>query len=409
MNMSKTTQFTIVNTTEISGSEKVFVNGFASRVVGQPAALSIAQLAYRSARNPLRDRTRPIGIYYLVGPSRTGKSLTGEVLAELFHGRREALTRIQASDYEQDHQILDIKGAPPSYIGYRDPQDAKNRLEPDEVDPSSIISTHNLKRVKLGSKERVDIIVIEEFEKSSYDFYKLWMGVFDKGKLKMANSQTVDFTNTIFVLTSNLATDELEKMASGGIGFGSQPKILNEDDVKSVVDRAMMRRYKKEFRNRLDAVVIFKPLTMADMTNVIDAEIRLLGERIFLQMTSSTYFELCVEPSAKFFLLARSGTEVAVLKRVLNSEVLMPLGRLLDDDNRRIHGDDIVRIFHDGQSSGLSFAVGKGAVGGSDSGRSGNNVPTGTPPREARREEVERLPPPREGVFFPRRSDDFID
>ncbi|MBY0359790.1 MAG: AAA family ATPase [Candidatus Obscuribacterales bacterium] len=394
-----------------SPGELAFIQEFGARVIAQPDALEVARLAYRSYKNPLRDKSRPIGVYYLVGPSRTGKSLTGEVLAEIFHGDRNALIRIQASDYEEDHQILDIKGAPPSYIGYRDPHDPKNKLDISDEDPTSIVSNHNLRRARRGSKEKVNIVIIEEFEKSTYDFYKLWMGVFDKGKLKLANGQTVDFTNTIFILTSNLGTDELEKLSSAQLGFQRGERTLSPDEIKSVVQTAMRRRFRREFRNRLDKIVIFRQLTKVDMRNIVDAEIKQVSERIFLQMSSATYFVMKVEDSAKTFLLAKCGTEIAELKRVINQELMMPLGRLLDEENCQIQGNDLLLISHDGKSDMLSFAVAAGAGeeqekedGGNTSGSPTKHPPQpfGTPQREQwdDEDEARQVSRPHRGVFF---------
>lgn len=366
MNTTTNIPFVVVDATELNASEQAFAEQFGSRVIGQPGAAQVALMAYNASKNPLRDRNRPIGIYYLVGQSRTGKSLTAEVLAEIFHGDRDALIRIQASDYEEDHQIMDIKGAPPSYVGYRDPKDPKHKLEEHEEDPYSVVSTHNLNRVRLGSKEKVNIVVIEEFEKSAYNFYKLWMGVFDKGTLKLGNGQTVDFTNTIFVLTSNLATDELEKMSKPGIGFRNEVKELTQADVTSTVEKAMALRFKKEFRNRLDAVVIFKPLTNGDIANIVDAELRQVTDRIYDQVPRGSVFTLEFEQSAKDFLLAKAGREVAELKRVIARELLQPLGRLLNPESRKVNGGDLVRVSHDGTSEHLTFAVASGRGGQSE-------------------------------------------
>jgi len=352
------TKFTVVDHTGLSLSEVAFAERFSGRVIGQPAALQVAQLAYNMAKNPLRDKTRPIGIFYLCGPSRTGKSLTGVALAEIFHNDPEALTRIQASDYTEDHQLLELKGAPPSYVGFRDPKDPKNKLEDHETDPYSVVSPHNLRRVRLASGEVVDIVVIEEFEKSSPDFYKFWMGVFDKGVSRLGNGQVADFRNTIFILTSNLGMDQVERKP---IGFRQEERSANAAEIESTIHEAMARTYKPEFRNRLDAVVIFKPFTSDTLMQIVDAEIAVVQKRISDEMEAGKDFMVEVTSEAKHFMLRAVSNNVAELKRVINRDILMPLGRLISTG--KVEGGDIVRITVKAEGTALEYAVAKNAYG----------------------------------------------
>lgn len=353
MTKNNTNTFVVVNHEELTAAEKSFGERFSARVIGQPGALTVAQMAYNLAKNPLRDKSRPIGIFFLAGPSRTGKSLTGVALAEFFHNNPDAMTRIQASDYTEDHQLLELKGAPPSFVGYRDPKDPKNKLESHETDPYSVISTHNLRRVRLGSGELVDIVVIEEFEKSSQDFYKFWMGVFDKGVARLGNGDVADFRNTIFILTSNIGMDELEKRATRSIGFRAQESKVEEGDIESCVEEAMRRTYKPEFRNRLDAVVVFKPFKADTLLKIVDSELAQVQERINKEMPAGQDFLLVVGDEAKHHLLATVNNNVAELKRVINRDVLMPLGRLLNSS--QVCGGDVVRI--DAVEGKLQFRV----------------------------------------------------
>ncbi len=312
-----------------SPSEDAFVHQFGRKIIGQPAAEQIASMVHNAYTNPFRDKTRPIGVYYLVGPSRTGKSYTGEVLAELMHGTQDALTRLQCGDYEEDHQVADLRGAPPGYIGFKDVE--KLKLKADDEDPTSPISNHNLMRLRMKSGKEIDIVLLEEFEKSSYDFYKFWMGAFDKGKVKLSDGRIVDFTNTVFILTSNLGMEQLEDLAKGGIGFTTGgPKVVTENDVKGVVDAEMKRRYKPEFRNRLDAVVIFRPFSAEELAKVVVTELARIQERVVKQSPAGKRFKLVCDEGARRQLLIQTGTNVAELKRVMQKELLTPLGRLFN-------------------------------------------------------------------------------
>lgn len=341
-------------------NEEWFVRQFAERVIGQPEALNVALQAYNAAHNPLRDMSRPIGIYLLIGPSRTGKTLTAETLALLLHGSKDALIRLQGGDYRQEHQVLDLKGSPPSYVGYKDPNEDKGKLAASDVDSVSVISNHNLKRVRLGSDSAVNIILIDESEKADPEFFKLWMGIFDTGTLRLGNGEMVDFSNTIFIMTSNLGMAAVEKLARGGIGFTSSARDVTRDDVQSVVSQALVQVYPPEFRNRIDAVVIFQPLQDNDMRSIVKHEIALVQERIDKQLKKENSFALKVTDAAGDFLLQETLNKhksIAELKRVVSRQIETPLGRELQRGT--IKGGDVVHVSL-GADGTLSFAVERG-------------------------------------------------
>lgn len=347
--------------TFINGGEEWFVRRFEEHVIGQPEALQVALQAYNAAHNPLRDLSRPIGIYLLIGPSRTGKTLTAETLALLMHGNKNAMVRLQGGDYRQEHQMLDLKGAPPSYIGYKDPADEKEKLAPSDIDPTSVISNHNLNRVRMGSDSQVNIILIDESEKACSEFFKLWMGIFDTGVLRLGNGEMVDFTNTIFIMTSNLGMAEVEKLARGGIGFTNTARDVTRQDVQSTVVRALSLVYPPEFRNRLDAVVIFQPLSHGDMRKIVQHEIDLVQKRIYKQLEQNRQFMLQVSEEAQDFLLQEalsSNKSIAELKRVLGRRIIMPLGRELERGS--IQEGDVVRVSLEAGAR-LLFAIERGA------------------------------------------------
>lgn len=363
-----------LDTKQPSSGESWFTEAFGNKVIGQPEALDIASRAYTAAHNPLRDMSRPLGTYFLIGPSRTGKSYTAETLALLFHGDKDALTRLQAGDYEHPAQVLDLKGAPPMFTGYKDPTDKENKVDGDDIDPTSIISTHNLERVRKGSQSKVNIVVIDEFEKAHMDFFKLWMGVFDKGMLRLGNGQEVDFTNTIFILTSNLGMGALEKMVKGGIGFNNAPKKATAEDVKAVVNKALDMSFPPEFRNRIDAVVIFRPLSNKSVRKIVDSELSIIQERIDNQLPSESVFKIEPTEAAKDFILNSTlgnGGTVADLKRVMDRQITVALGRELEKGT--VNGGDAVLIDYDQDSHSITYSVIKG---GADSYRaSSHNLP----------------------------------
>ena len=355
--------FEVIDLDVLSPAEEAYADQFDSRLIGQPDARQLAIDIRARYRNPLRDRSRPIGIYYLVGKSRRGKSLLAQVLAEMFHGNKEALTRVTAEDYYDDSQMTDLMGASPKYVGFRDPVNAY-KLEPEklaQVDGYSKVSEWNRLRVRMNSREVIDIVVIEEMEKAGYDFYKFWMEAFDKGKKRLGNGELCDFTNTVFIITSNLGMDRVEKEEAGGIGFNSKAKKLTHEQIVSVVQQEMQRRYKPEFRNRLDAVVVYRELTEEHVRQILNVEINRIQDRIIDQMPRASDFTLEVDESAREFLFNAAAGEVADLKRALFSHLETPMGRLLDRDNpQRVMGGDLVRVSWDGKSDKLRFAIARG-------------------------------------------------
>ncbi|MBZ0186926.1 MAG: AAA family ATPase [Candidatus Obscuribacterales bacterium] len=349
----------------LSKDEESFVETFASMVIGQPEAKELALTAYNAINNPVRDKNRPAGIYFLIGPSRTGKSLTGRTLARLFHGSEDAVTTLQGGDYREDAQVLDLKGAPPMYAGYKDPTDDKNlKLGPDDIDPTSVISSHNLLRARRGSSREVDIIIIDEFEKSAPEFYKLWMGVFDTAFLRLGNGQEVDFSNAIFVLTSNLGMHDLEKLAKGPMGFTNGRKRINKETVSSVVQNALVKAYPPEFRNRLDAIVLFQPFEGNAKQGILIREIEVLQERIDTQMGNKEAFGLRFTEAAKTFTLnvIESATNgIADIKRILERLVVTPVSR--EYRKGTVCGGDLVIIDLDASAGVLTYSVSKNGRG----------------------------------------------
>lgn len=357
--------FEVVDFDQESPAEMEFGDVFDNRLIGQPQARQIALDVRARYRNPMRNKKMPLGIFYLVGKSRRGKSLLAQVLAEMFHGDEDALVRITSEDYYDDSQMMDLIGAPPKYVGFRAPVDYRN-LKPEklaQVDGYSKVSDWNRARVRMNSGALIDIVVLEEFAKSGADFYKFWMEVFDKGKKTLGNGEVVDFTNTVFIITDNLGMDKVEKEESGStIGFISKTKKCSHEEIETIVHAEMKRRYKPEFRNRIDTVVVYRDLTADETLRIVDIEVNRISDRIIDQMPRGDDFTLEVTSEARKFLLKEADEDVANLKRTLIKHIEVPMGRILDKDNPdRVLGGDLVRVSWDGKSAKLTFAIARGA------------------------------------------------
>lgn len=356
--------FEVVDFDVLSPAEEAFGEEFDNRLIGQPEAREIAMDIRARYRNPMRNKDVPLGVYYFVGKSRRGKSLFGQVLAEIFHGDKKALTRVTSEDYYDESQMNDLRGAPPKYVGYREPVNVKTMeaAKIAQVDGYSKVSDWNRIRVRLNSTETIDIVVIEEFAKAGRDFFKFWMEVFDKGGKTLANGEYADFSNTVFILTDNLGMDKVEKEESGKtIGFRSgEKKVLTHGEVESIV-REEMKRFPPEFRNRIDQVCVYRELTADETMQIVNIQVQAFKDRIIDQMDRGDDFELEVDQSAREFLLKEADEDVANLKRTILKYIEAPIGRLLDKVNpNRVLGGDLVRISWDGKSAKLTFAIARG-------------------------------------------------
>jgi hypothetical protein len=381
-------QMILLDTDRVDQHSAAFLDFFGARVIGQPKANEMAQMVYERAHSKIRNKKQPIAVCVAIGPSRTGKSYSGKVIAEFIHDDADAVTVLEGADYVEKHQVLDLKGAPPTYVGGLTAKE-KSELKPEDTDPRSRICTHNLRRVRLNSKSDINVVIINEFEKAHYDFYKFWMGVFDNGFAVLGDSEVVDFSNTIFILTMNLGMDEVERLEEGGIGFISRAHKATPEEIEGIVTKSMRQLYKKEFRNRLDAVVVFKQHTRDDLLGIVDTELAILHARMESALKPGEAFELDVETSAKTFVLDTAmadGGSVAELKRVIEKHLVTPLSRLMNNDS--IDCGDKVVVFHSEGGKKLDFGLleGEGDIAEVDRmAQRGENHSTGTAAQFQRR------------------------
>ncbi len=263
-----------------------------ARVVGQDDAVRAVADAVRRSRSGLADPNRPIGVFLFVGPTGVGKTELAKALAEfLFHSER-ALVRIDMSEYMEKHTVARLVGAPPGYVGYEE----GGQL-------TEAVRTHPY-----------TVILFDEVEKAHPDVVNVLLQLMDDGRLTDGQGRTVDFRNTVVILTSNLGTDELSPTATPA-------------EEKTVLDRAIRAHFRPEFLNRLDEVVIFRPLGESEIAAIVTLQLaqvdqRLAERRIRLKVSEEAKRRLAAEGFDPTF-------GARPLKRTIQRRVVDPLTTLL--------------------------------------------------------------------------------
>jgi ATP-dependent Clp protease ATP-binding subunit ClpB len=291
------------------------------RVVGQDAALTVVANAIRRSRAGLSDPKRPIGSFIFLGPTGVGKTETARALAEFLFDDEQALVRIDMSEYMEKHAVARLIGAPPGYIGY----DEGGQL------------------TEAVHRRPYAVILFDEIEKAHPDVFNILLQVMDDGRLTDSKGRTVDFKNTVLIMTSNLGANLL---------IGDTLKTENDfDQARESVMRVLREHFRPEFLNRVDDIVIFRPLASAQMSRILDLRLnevrKLLEDRqISLELT---------EPARQLILTSGSDTAYGArpLKRALQRMVQDPLAiKILNGEV--LHGSH-VRIGVDRKSSQLKF------------------------------------------------------
>lgn len=222
------------------------------RVIGQDQAINKITTTIQRARLGLRDINRPLGSFLVLGPSGVGKTETAKALAETVYGRRESFTRVDMSEFGQEHTVQRLIGAPPGYVGY---DDGGGLIDPIREEPYSLI-------------------LLDEIEKAHPKVFDIFLQVLDDGRLTSGQGETVDFTQTIIMATSNLAVSKIIN------GFTGKQNIHAEDFYKKELIPELTKTFRPEFINRFDGVVIFNPLAEKDLLAIAQLEIKKIEARM---------------------------------------------------------------------------------------------------------------------------------
>ena len=282
------------------------------RLVGQEEAVDTVSDAIRRARSGLKDPKRPIGTFLFLGPTGVGKTELAKSLAEFMFNDEDALIRIDMSEYMEKHNVSRLVGAPPGYVGY----DEGGQL------------TEAVRR------KPYSVVLFDEIEKAHPDVFNIMLQIFDDGRLTDSKGRTVDFKNTLIIMTSNIGSDIILESTLNSIG-----STQNFEETKEKVLEVLRSRFKPEFLNRIDETIFFRALNMQDLTKIVDIQMDYLR-----RLLKDQELEFAITDDAKEFLATRGFNPVygaRPLKRVIRQLIENPLSKQILSQ-KFLRGDKVV-------------------------------------------------------------------
>jgi ATP-dependent Clp protease ATP-binding subunit ClpB len=270
------------------------------KVVGQKEALAAVSNAVRRSRSGLQDPNRPIGSFIFLGPTGVGKTETARALAEFLFDDENAMVRIDMSEYMEKHTVARLVGAPPGYVGYEEGGQLSEAVR----------------------RRPYSVVLFDEIEKAHHDVFNVLLQVLDDGRLTDGQGRTVDFKNTIVIMTSNIGSPIIQEYYTAG-KLGSK----DHDEMERLVKNELRTHFRPEFLNRVDDIIIFHSLDEKELSQIVDIQLQRLEKRLAQQQLS-----LEVDRSAKL-LIAKEGYDpqfgARPLKRTIQDLLLDPLANKL--------------------------------------------------------------------------------
>lgn len=279
------------------------------RVVGQNEGVNAVAKAIRRARAGLKDPKRPIGSFLFLGPTGVGKTELARSLAKAIFGDESAMIRFDMSEYMEKHTVSRMLGAPPGYIGY---------------DEGGLL-TDAVRRKPYA------VILLDEIEKAHPDIFNILLQVLDDGRLTDSQGRTVDFKNTVIIMTSNAGAFKLQPQKTNTMGFAVNEDKQIKQNAKKIVMDEVKRQFKPEFLNRIDEIIIFEPLTDKELTQIVTLLLNDVQKRL-----AEMDIELIIKDEVKSYLL-KHGTDTIYgarpLKRAVQRYLQDPLAEQLLQKN----------------------------------------------------------------------------
>lgn len=307
-----------------------------SSVIAQEAAIDKITKSIQRNRLGLKDPNHPIGVFMFLGPTGVGKTYLAQRLAELMFGSKDALIRIDMSEYSEKFNTSRLVGAPPGYVGYGEGGQLTEKVR----------------------RHPYSIVLLDEIEKAHGDVFNLLLQVLDEGRMTDGNGRIVDFRNTIIIMTSNAGTRQLKDFGNG-VGFsvqtaqGSDSTEQDKERARSIIQKSLSRQFAPEFLNRLDEIIMFDKLDSKAIRRIVDIELGILFKRI-----TNMGYTITTSEEAKDFIASKgydSQFGARPLKRAIQTYIEDEMCELLLSDGIK-SGSSIV-ITKDEGAAKLKFAI----------------------------------------------------
>ena len=325
-----------------SSTSRHFEDALREKIVGQNQAVQALVELHQMFCAGLRSPGRPVGNLLFLGPTGSGKTRIVEAAAEILFGDSRALIKVDCAEFQHSHEISKLIGSPPGYLGHRETHPV--------ITQEALAASHT-------DKLKLSFLLFDEIEKASDSLWQLLLGMLDKATLTLGDNRRVDLSQTVIFLTSNLGGGEISELMQGGMGF-IQPKDKPATGMDAKVERtaveAARRKFSPEFMNRLDSVVVFRPLKRGELDEVLAIELGQVQKRI--SDSTALPFLFRMTNKGRQFLL-EEGTDQRYgarhLKRAIERFLVGPLARLLTTEQVR-SGDVLIVDRHPG-GKGLAF------------------------------------------------------
>ena len=303
-----------------------------SKVIGQDKAIATLVKAIQRSRVGLKDPNKPIGTFMFLGPTGVGKTHLAKELAKLMFGSADALIRIDMSEYMEKFTVSRLVGAPPGYVGYEEGGQLTEKVR----------------------RKPYSIVLLDEIEKAHPDVFNILLQVMDEGRLTDSYGRTVDFKNTIVIMTSNIGTRQLKEFGKG-IGFAAQVRTDDKEYSRNVITKALNKSFAPEFINRLDEIITFDQLDLNALTRIIDIELNGLYSRV-----EHIGYKLVIDEDAKKFV-ATKGYDVQFgarpLKRAIQNNLEDGISELILGSE--MAAGDTIKVSYDKEKDLIVMTVEK--------------------------------------------------
>jgi ATP-dependent Clp protease ATP-binding subunit ClpA/CheY-like chemotaxis protein len=317
-----------------------------SKVVGQPNVINVIVPYIDMFQAGLAPENRPVGVFLLLGPTGTGKTRTVEALAEALHGSSKNLLKIDCGEFQMEHEVAKLIGAPPGYLGHRETQ--------------PMLSQQKLTAVT-SDRSALSLVLFDEIEKAAPSLTRLLLGVLDRGILRLGDNSVVNFEKSLVFLTSNLGAKEMMREINPDFGFQSANAGTTRDELTQKLQNialvAVRKKFSPEFVNRIDHVITYQPLNAESFSAIVDHEIDNLQSHVNTRL-GARCFGVDVPFETRQWLIER-GTSAEYgareLKRTIHKHLTQPLATLVAKN--QIEPSSRVRVDVTPDGEGLALRV----------------------------------------------------